>query len=159
MKRLLPLFLLALTTVPAFAQTNVDLGGVSADPDAPVEVTADSLTVDRESGSAIFSGNVMIGQGDLRIAAAEVQVSYDETTGDVARLIASGGVTLVTAEEQAEAQNADYDLTSSELTLTGEVLLTQGQSALSAERMVVNLDTGAAQMDGRVRTVFRQDGQ
>jgi lipopolysaccharide export system protein LptA len=34
--------------------------------------------------------------------------------------------------------------------------LTQGASALSAEQMTVNINTGAAQMSGRVRTVFQQ---
>ena len=148
----------ALLAGPAFAQTNVDLGGLQADPTAPVEITADNLTVDRESGSAVFSGNVVIGQGDMRIAAARVQVLYDDATGDITRLNASGGVTFVTGTEEAEAAQADYDLKGGTLTLTGDVLLTQGPSALAAERMVVNLTTGSAQMEGRVRTVFSQDG-
>nr|WP_085878163.1 LptA/OstA family protein [Roseisalinus antarcticus] len=143
----------------ATAQTNIDLGGLSTDPGAPVEITADSLTVDRDTGSAVFAGGVLIGQGDLRLAAERVEVIYDGETGDIARLTASGGVTLVTATEQAEAGAAEYDLTAGQLVLTGDVLLTQGASALSAERMVVNVNTGAARMDGRVRTVFRQDGQ
>ncbi len=142
----------------ASAQTNIALGGISADPTAPVEVTADSLTVDQASGSAVFSGNVVIGQGSLRIAAGEVRGVYSEATGDIAQLLASGGVTFVTATEAAEAQNADYNLVTGQLTLTGEVLLTQGASALSADRMTVNLADGRARMDGRVRTVFAQGG-
>ena len=148
----------ALLAAPAPAQTNVDLGGLTADPTAPVEITADSLTVDRETGSAVFAGNVVIGQGAMRIAAGRVEVAYDDASGDIRQLSASGGVTFVTGTEEAEAQAAAYDLTSGQLTLTGEVLLTQGPSALSAERMVVNLTDGTAQMEGRVRTVFRQDG-
>jgi len=142
----------------ASAQTNIALGGISADPTAPVEVTADSLTVDQASGSAVFSGNVVIGQGSLRIAAGEVRVVYSEATGDIAQLVASGGVTFVTATEAAEAQNADYNLVTGQLTLTGDVLLTQGASALSADRMTVNLADGSARMEGRVRTVFAQGG-
>lgn len=151
--------LVALTLVsPAVAQTNIALGGVSADPDAPVEVTADSLSVDQDTGTAIFTGNVKVGQGDLRLAAQTVRVVYAEETGDIAQLVASGGVTFATATEAAEAQDADYDLTRGTLELTGDVLLTQGASALSADRMTVDLNTGQAQMSGRVRTVFRQDG-
>ena len=142
----------------SLAQTNINLGGISADPTAPVEVTADTLTVDQDSGTATFSGNVVIGQGDLRISAGAVNVVYSSETGDIARLLASGGVTFVTAREAAEATQADYDLTSGTLTLTGDVLLTQGASALTAERMTVNLNTGSAQMSGRVRTVFQQGG-
>lgn len=142
----------------ASAQTNINLGGINADPTAPVEVAADQLTVDQDSGTATFSGNVVIGQGDLRLSAGSVNVIYSDATGDIARLQASGGVTFVTNTEAAEAANADYDLTAGTLKLTGDVLLTQGASALSAQEMIVNLNTGTAQMTGRVRTVFQQDG-
>lgn len=150
----------ALIAWPALApaQTNINLGGVSADPNAPVEVSADSLSVDQDSGTAVFAGNVIVGQGDLRLNAGEVQVIYSADTGDIAQLKASGGVTFVTATEAAEARTADYNLTAGTLILRGDVLLTQGASALSAEEMRVNLTTGTAQMTGRVRTVFQQDG-
>ena len=156
-KSLICAFALLIAT-PVFAQTNINLGGLSADPNAPVEVSADSLTVDQDSGTAVFSGNVLIGQGDLRLSAGQVRVVYDGATGDIARLIASGGATFVTATEAAEAQEADYDLVSGTLTLRGDVLLTQGASALSADEMTVNLNDGTAQMTGRVRTTFQQGG-
>lgn len=144
--------------VPATAQTNINLGGIAADPSAPVEVTADNLNVDQDTGSAVFSGNVVIGQGDLRLSAPSVQVTYAADSGDITRLRATGGVTFATATEAAEAQSADYNLASGLLTLNGDVLLTQGQSALSADSMVLDLNAGTAQMNGRVRTVFQQDG-
>lgn len=156
--RLPVLVFLALMPFQAWAQTNIDLGGITADPTAPVEITADQLTVDQDSRSATFTGSVLIGQGTLRVAAERVEVVYDEETGQIARLSASGGVTFATETEAAEAQDAVYDLIAGVLTLTGDVLLTQGASALSAERMVVNLQTGTARMDGRVRTVFQQGG-
>ena len=145
-----------LLAAPAFAQTNINLGGIRADSSAPVEVAADSLTVDQDTGTAVFSGNVVIGQGDLRLSAGSVRVIYDEATGDITKLNASGGVTFVTATEAAEAQTAVYDLTSGTIVLTGDVLLTQGASALYANQMTVNVNTGTAQMSGRVRTVFQQ---
>jgi lipopolysaccharide export system protein LptA len=157
MKQIITACLVALAT-PLAAQTNIDLGGLRADPEASVEITADSLNVDQASETAIFEGNVLIGQGDLRISAGRVQVVYSEETGDIAQLEASGGVTFITETEAAEAENASYDLTSGTLTLNGDVLLTQGASALSADQMVVNLDSGNARMTGRVRTTFSQDG-
>ena len=141
---------------PAFAQTNINLGGISADPTAAVEITADNLSVDQESGTAIFEGNVVLGQGDLRLSAGRVQVVYGNGGGEISRLSASGGVTFVTATEAAEAENAEYDLSAGTLVMTGNVLLTQGSSAISADTMRVNLTDGSAQMDGRVRTIFNQ---
>lgn len=132
------------------------LGGINADSSDPVEVTADTLNVDQETGKAVFETNVVIGQGDMRIAAARVEVTYDDASGDITRLNATGGVTFVTATEEAEAEEADYDLQSGNLVMTGDVLLTQGENAISADRMDVNLDTGRAEMTGNVRTVFQQ---
>lgn len=150
---------LGLAASPAMSQTDIALRGLAADPEAPIEITADGLTVDQDSRSAVFAGNVVIGQGELRIAAGRVEVIYSDETGDIARLNASGGVTFATPNEAAEAADAVYDLGTGLLTLTGDVLLTQGSSALSADRMTVNLVEGTAQMDGRVRTVFGQTGE
>ena len=151
------LALLLLLPMAAAAQsTDVTLGAINADPTEPVEISADSLQVDQDSGRAIFAGNVVVGQGDLRLAAARIEVIYQSDTGDISRLEASGGVTFVTATEEAESAGAVYDLDGRSLALTGDVLLTQGNSAIAADRMDVDLDTGNATMQGRVRTVFRQ---
>ena len=138
------------------AQTNIDLGGITVDTSAAIEVSADSLSVDQDTGRAVFSGNVIIGQGDLRLQAGNVEVVYAADTSDISRLIATENVTFVTADEAAEAQSADYDIATGLLQLTGDVLLTQGASAISAETMVINVTTGTATMEGRVRTVLQQ---
>ena len=39
--------------------------------------------------------------------------------------------------------------------MTGNVLLTQGGSALTADKMVADLNEGTAQMTGRVKTVLQ----
>ncbi|SIT88366.1 lipopolysaccharide export system protein LptA [Yoonia rosea] len=140
----------------AHAQTNINLGGMEVDTSAAVEVTADSLSIDQANGSAVFDGNVMIVQGDLRLTAGRVEVIYGANTSEIARLLASGGVTFVTADEAAEAQQADYDIASGLLVMTGDVLLTQGPSAISAGQMTINVTDGTATMEGRVRTVLQQ---
>ena len=38
--------------------------------------------------------------------------------------------------------------------MTGDVLLTQGTSALSGKQLTVDLNTGTGVMEGRVQTVF-----
>lgn len=143
----------------ALAQMDLSLGDAATDTTAPVEVTADSLTVDQDTGTATFAGNVLVVQGDIRLSAGAVEVVYDTAGNAIARLLASGGVTFATATEAAEAASAEYDLATAMLTLTGDVLLTQGNAAIAAERMVVNLRDGSAQLDGRVRTTFLPEGQ
>lgn len=153
------LFCAALTfAAPVFAQTNINLGAINVDPSASFEITADNLSIDQTSGTAIFQGNVVLGQGDLRLSAGRVQVIYNDASGDISNLSATGGVTFVTATEAAEATSAEYNLDAGTLTLSGDVLLTQGASAISSDTMRINLSTGAAQMEGSVRTIFNQGG-
>lgn len=141
----------------ALSQTELSLGAGTS-PDAPVEITADSLSVDQATGRATFTGNVRVGQGDLRLAAGEILVIYSEASGEITELRATGGVTLATPAEAAEASSAVYDLVSGTLTMRGQVLLSQGPGAISADNMVINLSSGAARMEGNVRTVFSPGG-
>lgn len=142
---------------PIMAQTaNIALGSGGFDPSLPVEVTADQFSVDQSSGKAVFDGNVLIAQGELRLSAGTVTIEYAEEGSDnaISRLLASGGVTFVTSNDAAEAANAIYSVTQGTVTLSGDVLLTQGRNAIAGDRLVVNLASGNGQMEGRVRTVF-----
>lgn len=140
----------------AQAQTaQVTFGAIKQDPDLPVEVTSDSLAVNQADGTAIFDGDVLVVQGEMRLAAAAVRVVYSEENSEIQRLEATGGVTLVSGPDAAEAERADYDIVSGTIVMTTNVLLTQGQNALTADKMTVNLRDGTAQMNGRVKTIFR----
>lgn len=141
---------------------NVAFGAFKHDSSLPVEIAADILEINQETGKAVFKGNVEVGQGEMRLAAAQVEVEYEGgngSTGKVQRLYATGGVTLVSGAEAAESREAVYTIGSSQIVMTGDVLLTQGQNALSGQKLTVNLDGGTGLMEGRVRTVFQSDGQ
>lgn len=144
-------------TASAFAQ-QIAFGGIRGDSKAPVEITSDTLTVDQATGIATFKGNVVIGQGAMRLSAGEVLVEYGDTTSDISKLRASGGVTLVSASEAAESREAVYTLATATVVLTGDVLLTQGQNVMAGESLTVNLTTGTGTMAGRVRTVLQPGG-
>lgn len=144
----------------AHAQTtNLAFGAIQQDTSLPVEVTADSLSVSQQDGTAIFTGNVLIIQGEMRLAAPRVLVVYAEASqgqeARIARLEATGGVTLVSGPDAAEAERADYNVDDGQVVMQGNVLLTQGASALTSDVMRVNLEDGTAQMDGRVKTILR----
>ena len=149
------LTVLFLAAAPAWAQ-NVTFGGMKADTSLPVEVAADNLAVNQTDGSATFTGNVVIGQGEMRLAADAVTVEYAEGgQSRIQSLHATGNVTLVSGEDAAEAAEATYDVASGNVVLTGDVVLTQGQNVLTGNHMTVNLESGTAQVEGRVRSVLQ----
>lgn len=158
MRALLLCIPLILGAAGAVAQgTSVAFGTLKADPTLPVEVTADTLDVDQADGTALFTGNVVIGQGQMRLSARRVLVVYNEESDGIDRLQADGDVVLVNGPDAAEADRADYSVSSGVIEMTGNVLLTQGANALTSERMTVNLTTGTANMSGRVKTILQAD--
>lgn len=154
--RALALLALCLAAPSAGAQsTEVKLGGIRTDPAAPVEITADRLEADQGAGIAIFTGNVVVGQGPLRLTAPRVEVFYaTDGSGDMERAHATGGVTMTSGEDAAEGEEAVYTIADGIVVMTGDVLLTQTGRTLAGERFVARLDDGTGVMEGRVAVVI-----
>lgn len=152
----------AVASMAVAQESNLAFGGMAIDADAPVEMSADQLSVNQADGTAIFSGNVRVAQGDLKMTAGEMRIEYsEETEGQdrrISRLIASGGVTLVTPTEAAEAAEAVYSIEDGTISMSGSVLLTQGPNAISGDKLTIDLESGAGNIEGRVRTTLQSGG-
>jgi lipopolysaccharide export system protein LptA len=149
------LCLLALPMQVLAQGAQVAFGQSQQDSTLPVEVTSDNLTVNQNDGTAVFTGNVRLGQGQMRLSAPRVLVVYLQDQSGIQRLQATGGVTLVSGEDAAEAGVANYNIETGLIELEGNVLLVQGASALTADRMFVDTRAGTARMSGRVKTVLQ----
>ena len=150
---------LALFPMLAAAQgTDVAFAGLKTDPNAPVQVTADQLSVNQADGHAEFTGNVVVTQGDMKLSAGIVTVEYSADKKAINTLHAAGGVTLAAGTDAAQATEADYKPDTGDLVMTGDVLLTQGAAAISGQKLVLSLKTGTGTMEGRVTTTFTPGG-
>jgi len=145
----------------ALAQgASVSLGVKDHDSSTPVEITSVELELDQANGTAIFKGDVIVVQGDVTLTCQRMRVEYgpNATTGQdeiqVIRLF--GGVTFVSDAEAAESDNAVYTLANDIIIMSGNVLVTQGQTALSSDKLTYNLDTGDGVMEGNVKTILQQ---
>lgn len=147
---------LGLLPVAGLAQgASVAFGGLKQDTTLPVQVTADQLDVSQTDGKAVFIGNVTVVQGEMTLTAGRVEVEYNADRSAIARLFASEDVTIVSATDAAESREAVYTIDDGQVVMTGDVLLTQGASVLSGQKLVINLQTGLGTMQGRVQTVFQ----
>lgn len=159
LRALAPLALVLLLAGGAAAQTSdIGFGRGDFDNSAPVEVAADNLEIDQATGRATLTGNVVIAQGDLRLSARLVTVDYaTDAAGErrIERLNAQGDVLIVAGEDAAEGQEAIYTLGSSDILLTGDVVVTQAGNTLAGDRLSVNLASGAGTVSGRVRTTLQ----
>ncbi len=152
------LLALLLAAPPLRAQgAQIAFGGLKQDTSLPVEISADSLSVNQQDGTAVFSGNVIVGQGEMRLAAGEIRVAYGADGKTIETLFATGGVTIANATDAAEAREAVYQVTTGEVVMSGDVLLTQGQNAITGQKLRLNLKSGTGVMEGRVTTTFVPD--
>lgn len=149
------LALAAALAVPAFAQdAKGPFGGFKHDRNAPVEIASDLLEVRQEEQIAIFTGNVIAGQGTLRLTANNMVVKFDENseneseTGAIQNVKAKGNVFLSNGAETAQGEAAEYNLVTGIMTMQGNVVLTQGKNVGSGNALEINLNTGVAKLRG-----------
>ncbi len=139
--------LAAFLAVPASGQA---LKGHNSN--APVDVDADRIEVQDRADRAVFSGNVRVQQAGLTMNAARLTVAYANGAGsgvEIQRLDATGGVTVKSASETASGEVAIYDLPRKLITMVGGVTLTQRGNIVRGGRMVIDLTSGRAVVDGR----------
>lgn len=158
---------LALGLGGALAQAVGPFGGFKHDSKAPIEIVSDSLEVRQAEGKAIFTGEVVAEQGTLKLTADRLTVSYEtgeaaRETGEIRHMRAEGNVFLSNGSETARGAWADYDIPAGTMRMGGDVVLTQGENAISGEQLVINLDQGTGRMEGagggRVKSVFTPSG-
>lgn len=147
--------LVAAFAMPATAQeAKGPFGGFKHDREAPVEIASDLLEVRQADQIAIFTGNVIAGQGTLRLTADRMDVKFDETaegegeTGAIQNVKATGNVFLSNGAETAQGKTAEYNLVTGIMTMQGDVVLTQGKNVGSGNALEINLNTGVAKLKG-----------
>ena len=130
------------------------------DSSAPVDVTADRIEVQDRSDRAIFAGNVHVRQATLSLDTERLTVAYSSGGGvQIRRLDASGGVTVRSPSETARGNFGIYDLDRKLITLVGGVQLNRGGSQISGSRLVIDLNSGRAVIDGGAPGVGQRGGR
>jgi lipopolysaccharide export system protein LptA len=66
---------------------------------------------------------------------------------NIRRIEARGGVTVITKDQNASGDLGVYDLIAKTITLTGNVVVSQGQNVIHGERVIVDTVTGNARVE------------
>jgi lipopolysaccharide export system protein LptA len=142
-----PLALAMALAVPssAMAQTRHDSN-------APIDFSSDHIELQDRASRALLTGNVRITQAEMTLTAARMTVTYTGSVQDgqpqATRLDASGGVTVNRPDQSARSQYAVYDINKRVITMVGSVTLRQGTNNVTGGRLLIDLDTGRATIDG-----------
>jgi lipopolysaccharide export system protein LptA len=126
------------------------LGGHNTN--APVDVSSDRIEVQDRADRAVFSGNVHVTQADLTLDTERLTVAYSGGQGasglQINRLDAAGGVVVHSPSETAKGDLGIYDLDRKLITLIGNVQLLRENNRVNGARLVIDLNSGRAVMDG-----------
>jgi len=135
--------------------------------DQPIEINADSLEVQQDKQLATFNGNVDAVQGDMRLKADQLRVWYRQggnqkpatgqqsaagsPAGAIVRIDALGRVFVSTPTETAQGDQGVYDVEKRTILLTGRVVVTREKNVVRGDRLVMDLNSGQARLDGQNR--------
>jgi lipopolysaccharide export system protein LptA len=156
-RNLLILAVLLLVSLPARA--------LEGDQDQPMQLEADSLSIDESSGVSLYEGNVAITQGSMKLWADRLWVHRHQgktekivSEGDPVRfsqLLEVGG-----EEVRGQARRMDILIERDEMLLIDDALLEQGGNSFRNDRIIYNRVSaqvkagGSAQGKQRVQVVI-----
>lgn len=141
--------------------------GLSARPDAPVDITSERLLIDDQAKTATFAGNVVAKQTDSVMETAEMEVHYEgsqagvpgapkaATEGDgngrLRKIIARRNVVLTRGTERATGSSGEFDALSDRATLLGPVVITSGpERGATADRADIDNRNDIIRLTGNV---------
>jgi lipopolysaccharide export system protein LptA len=129
--------------------------------DAPIDVSAERIEVQDRADRAVFSGNVHVTQAELTLDTPRLTLAYSGGTDNVQikRLDAAGGVVVHSPSETAKGDIGIYDLDRKLITLLGNVQLIRDSNRVNGSRLVIDLDSGRAVIDGGPPGVNQSGGR
>ncbi len=149
----------------------------------PVNITADKLDFLNKENKLIYSGNVVVVQGDstLKGSVLNIDLQRDQPGAggatapatpapadgaapgqgsSVRHMEVDGPVTLISKDQIGTGNHATYDKAENKVYLNGNVTLSQGTNVTQGDRLVYDMTSGQAQVysgktnGGRVSSVF-----
>lgn len=144
-----------------------------SDQQQPVQLEADQVEIDDQSGVSLYQGNVVLTRGSIRMNADKMTVrSHD---GEFQRVELEGKPATYRwrpaekgEEVQAEGRRIDYDVPAGLVTLEGGARLNQGENVFASEHILYDMKKDRVKAGGgagggdkqRVKITFQpKEGQ
>ena len=138
----------ALLTLPSVA--HAQFSGDSGEP-----ITGSSDSVDYQKDVTVFSGQVDIRQGDVRILSEIMKVysgsgnSNGEAFGNVERIEAIDDFFYITPDQEVKGNRGVYERSKDSFTVTGNVILLQGEdNVVTGDKLIYDLSNNQATVTG-----------
>lgn len=120
---------------------------------APIDATADDII--NAAGTTTLTGQVDVRQGGTRILADKMKifggvagVGGSSAASDISRIEATGNFYYITPEQEVRGNNGIYVQSTDTFTVTGDVILLQGENIVTGNTLIYNLTTEEARVIG-----------
>ncbi len=147
------------------------------DSKAPISIEADHLDYFEKEGKAIYTGRVIAIQGDTKLNCSKLTILMDKSqqsasakaasaapaapageasagagsaaaSSSVKHMDCAGPVTVLSKTQTATADSGSYDKGHNSVVLIGHVVLSDGRNVTKGDRLVYDLTTGQATVQG-----------
>lgn len=123
----------------------------SRNSNAPIQADADDVR--NTAGVTILTGQVDVRQGETRILSEVMKIYGGSTglgpdTGDINRIEATGDFYYLTPDQEVRGNNGVYTKESDTFTVTGDVILLQGENVVTGDTLIYNLTSEEARVVG-----------
>ena len=137
----------------------------------PYKIDANRLEVQQSANKAVYTGDVVVVQGTMTMRCSSLVIFFNQKTdsdgkksaptdasmganaGGLKRLECHGPVTINKEKQTATAQLLVYE--NDTVTMTGNVVMSDGENVQAGEKMVYNTKSTIGRMEGgRVRGIF-----
>ncbi|GGB83603.1 lipopolysaccharide export system protein LptA [Marinobacterium zhoushanense] len=133
----------------------------------PINISADSASINEKTGVTVYSGRVEISQGSMKIRGDRIEL-YRSGDGDVDRIVAIGKPAQFEQQPKADEPvthayglRMEYRISAQTVTINEQAKVEQGQDTFTGERIVYNMDKaivdayGSEDGDQRVKMVIQ----
>lgn len=156
---------IVLLCLASFGAASTTTWALSTDRDQPAEIEADDIEFDFKKGTRIYTNNVFVVQGTLRLKADKVVAIYKDKDLDTATAWGS----LARFKQRPDGKEHDVEgwakkiivnQKENTLTLIGKAALKQGPDTARGETIVYNMATDTLSLSGGAKVgAAGKDGQ
>lgn len=123
----------------------------------PTDISADSLSLFSKERRFVYTGNVEVVKGEMKLTAKELEGFYDEQN-QIQQLVAKIDVLITKGPTiKASGNRATYERKSETLTLSENPTLEQTGSILTADRIIIHLNEDRSTAEGKVHVKLVND--
>ena len=144
-----------------FPETQLGLGAFTVNPDSKIEITSNSMVFNSKTQFTEFYDKVVIKYGNLTLEAVKLKISQSSkpSQSESLEFYIDGPLVIYNGKNSIYGDTAFYSRKDQNLTISGNVHLSQGNNKISGEQLVLNLDNGLAKISGSVKTILEPVGK